>query len=430
MYFLSITPSKGCLLFAIFLGLSYGDVKPEETYNSHKLLPEWLLSLVQNLFTYSLIIIPGGLAIRWIKQTNYIEKISPGGLLYKTILTCVHGKQDLDDDIEKGGEGSSSSASSGKQKGGIQKLLLCVVGLQSSYLMWGYLQEKIMTTQYDDIKFKDSQFLVFMNRLLALVMVFGYINIFKQPTHKTPLYKYSYSSFSNIMSSWCQYEALKYVSFPTQVICKASKTLAVILMGKVVSRKKFPLYEYVCAGLIFVGVSVFLLWNPQETEKNYTKETTFSGILILMGYIVFDSFTSNWQGELYSTYKMSSYQCMLGTNIFSSLFTGTSLLLEGVLFSNLFICLQHVGLAWDVMSMSIFSMTGQFFIFYCIENFGPVVFTIIMACRQVLSIIVSCLMFGHPLSAQSFVGAVIVFIALFLRIYAKQRSSPSPSAAK
>ena len=47
-------------------------------------------------------------------------------------------------------------------------------------------------------------------------------------------------------------------------------------MGKIVSRKKFPAYEYVCAALIFIGVSVFLLWNPQETEKNYTKETTVS----------------------------------------------------------------------------------------------------------------------------------------------------------
>ena len=37
----------------------------------------------------------------------------------------------------------------------------------------------------------------------------------------------------------------------------------------------------------------------------------FSGLVILIGYIVFDSFTSNWQGELYSTYKMSSYQVIL-----------------------------------------------------------------------------------------------------------------------
>ena len=55
--------------------------------------------------------------------------------------------------------------------------------------MWGYLQEKIMTSTYDEMKFEDSQFLVFMNRILALIMVYGYVTIVKQPTHKTPLYK-------------------------------------------------------------------------------------------------------------------------------------------------------------------------------------------------------------------------------------------------
>jgi hypothetical protein len=32
-----------------------------------------------------------------------------------------------------------------------------------------------------------------------------------------PLYQFSFCSISNILSSWCQYEALKYVTFPTQV---------------------------------------------------------------------------------------------------------------------------------------------------------------------------------------------------------------------
>ena len=38
-----------------------------------------------------------------------------------------------------------------------------------------------------------------------------------QSVHRTPLYKYSFCSVSNTLSSWCQYEALKFVSFPTQV---------------------------------------------------------------------------------------------------------------------------------------------------------------------------------------------------------------------
>jgi len=32
-----------------------------------------------------------------------------------------------------------------------------------------------------------------------------------------PLYEFVFCSLSNVISSWCQYEALKFVNFPTQV---------------------------------------------------------------------------------------------------------------------------------------------------------------------------------------------------------------------
>ena len=64
---------RGVLLAALFGTVCCLDLAPDE---SHKFFPEWFLSLIQNLFTYSLVIVPGALAIRYIKQTNYIEKIS------------------------------------------------------------------------------------------------------------------------------------------------------------------------------------------------------------------------------------------------------------------------------------------------------------------------------------------------------------------
>jgi adenosine 3'-phospho 5'-phosphosulfate transporter B2 len=60
--------------------------------------------------------------------------------------------------------------------------------------------------------------LVFVNRVLAFAVALLYITFSRQPRHRAPIYKYSFCSFSNIMSSWCQYEALKFVSFPTQVL--------------------------------------------------------------------------------------------------------------------------------------------------------------------------------------------------------------------
>ena len=57
--------------------------------------------------------------------------------------------------------------------------------------------------------------------------------------------------------------------------------------------------------------------------------TTFSGLVILVGYMAFDSFTSNWQNALYREYGVSSVQMMCGVNLFSCLFTAVSLLQQG-----------------------------------------------------------------------------------------------------
>jgi adenosine 3'-phospho 5'-phosphosulfate transporter B2 len=49
----------------------------------------------------------------------------------------------------------------------------------------------------------------------------------------------------------------------------------------------------------------------------------------LSGYMTCDSFTSNWQNELFTSYKMSSVQMMCGVNLFSCLLTSASLLQQG-----------------------------------------------------------------------------------------------------
>ena len=273
-----------------------------------------------------------------------------------------------------------------------------------------------------EVKFKNSQFLVFVNRVLALTVAGIYILLTRQPRHTAPLYSYSYSSFSNILSSWCQYEALKFVSFPTQVLAKASKMIPVMLMGKIVSRKTYPYYEYFVAVMLSIGVSLFLL-SAGSSSKKHAAETTVSGALILLGYMLCDSFTSNWQSELFKTYKMSSMQMMFGTNIFSSIFTLWSMIQGGNFFSSIAFMMNHPLFAYHVLLLSLCSATGQLFIFFTIKTFGPIVFVIIMTTRQVLSILLSCIIYRHSLAGQALIGVAIVFVALFLRIYARYRTA-------
>ena len=75
-----------------------------------------------------------------------------------------------------------------------------------------------------------------------------------------------------------------------QVLAKASKVIPVMLMGKVVSKRKYEYYEYVVAVLITLGMIAFLLGSDEGKKASST--TTFSGVVILMGYMAFDSFTS------------------------------------------------------------------------------------------------------------------------------------------
>uniref|UniRef100_A0AAY4CAS7 Adenosine 3'-phospho 5'-phosphosulfate transporter 1 n=1 Tax=Denticeps clupeoides TaxID=299321 RepID=A0AAY4CAS7_9TELE len=410
-----------CVLFA-FLSPVLADAEGASLLDDWQ--DVWLFRFLLNVLGYATIIVPGYLLIGYFKRANYLE--TGRGLCFPVIKACVFGsdsKSGLLDEVSVAPRSDSESSSSSWQA---FKLIFCAAGLQASYLTWGVLQERVMTRSYGagpaeeegGERFKDSQFLVFMNRILALTVAGLWCVLFKQPRHGAPMYKYSFASLSNILSSWCQYEALKYISFPTQVLAKASKVIPVMLMGKIVSRKSYEYWEYLTAALISAGVSMFLLTS--STHKHLSTVTTFSGVVILGGYIMFDSFTSNWQDNLFK-YKMSSVQMMFGVNLFSCLFTVGSLLEQGAFFDSVGFMLRHSEFAFHAVLLSVCSACGQLFIFYTISQFGAAVFTIIMTLRQAMAILLSCFLYGHAVSVVGGLGVAVVFLALFLRVYARSR---------
>merc|ERR1719348_1391724 len=389
----------------------------------------WMTALALNLLGYATIFLPGYYIIKYVRESNYLD-LNIGSLLHPTVRLCVRGSEadNIDEEYftKKSDEPQKSATAHAVS------IIFLGAGLLTSYGAWGYLQEKIMTTSYVDslgnkAMYKNSQFLVFVNRILAFIIAITVMLFIRQPKHKAPLYKYSFCSFSNIMSSWCQYEALKFVSFPTQVLAKASKIIPVMVMGKLLSNKKYEYYEYVVAVLISLGMTAFMLGNEQGKSSN--TDTTISGIIILVGYMAFDSFTSNWQGELFKDYKMSSIQMMAGVNLFSCLLTSVSLLQQGVFYTSLAFMSQYPRFMFDCVVLSICSAVGQLFIYYTVITFGPVVFTIIMTCRQVVSVIISCIVYQHSMAPVAIIGILIIFTALFLKIYCGYKLKMKKKAA-
>lgn len=63
---------------------------------------------------------------------------------------------------------------------------------------------------------------------------------------------------------------------------------------------------------------------------------------------------------------------------------------------------------------------GQLFILYTIREFGSLVFATIMTSRQFMSILLSCLLFMHPLSGGQWAGTAAVFGALYYQAFARK----------
>ncbi|XP_017047204.1 adenosine 3'-phospho 5'-phosphosulfate transporter 1 [Drosophila ficusphila] len=389
----------------------------------------WLLKLLVNCFGYSCVFVPGYLIYKYVGRINYLERGNQN-LLHRAINMCITGNSGYDQ-VDTGGSSTDKdrpAVSTIPKRTSSQEavqLIWCFGGLMVSYLTWGVLQEKIMTQHYlnfagESAKFKDSQFLVFSNRLLAFLVALAYLQWQPSPVrHRAPLYKYSYASFSNIMSAWFQYEALKFVNFPTQVLAKSCKIIPVMLMGKIMSKAKYESYEYVTALLISLGMIFFMSGSSDSSKASGV--TTLTGIFLLSMYMVFDSFTANWQGSLFKSYGMTSLQMMCGVNLFSSIFTGASLSMQGGFMDSLTFATEHPKFVFDMVVLSICSAVGQLFIYHTIDVFGPVVFTIIMTLRQAVAIMLSCFIYQHSISLLGFFGVLIVFVAIFLRVYCNQR---------
>ncbi|KAK4472283.1 hypothetical protein MN116_003551 [Schistosoma mekongi] len=316
-------------------------------------------------------------------------------------------------------------------------LVFCFFGLQSSYLVWGVLQERIMTKTYDNEKFQKSQYLVFCNRIMALIILIPlhllHLGLLVDPLkkgHKAPFTEFAYASISNVISSWCQYEALIYISFPTQVVLKACKVLPVMFMGRFIQKKLYSWQEYFTATIICLGMVMFFYTDPEklylsEEKTNAQFFFSFSGYLLIIGYIVCDSFTSNWQDYMFQTYKLTSLQVMAGVNFWSVLLTLISLIGHNELISCILFGVNHPKFILDVLTSSLCSAFGQLFIFLTISQFGAVTFVLIMTLRLGLSMILSCIIFSHKLHPIAICGVVVVFIGLFLKLFSRRKKSLS-----
>ncbi|KAJ0611161.1 putative UAA transporter [Helianthus annuus] len=322
--------------------------------------------------------------------------------------------------------------------------------------------------------FKHSLFLVFCNRLTTSAVSAVFLLTSKKALDPVaPIYKYGVVSISNILTTTCQYEALKYVSFPVQTLAKCAKMIPVMIWGTLIMQKKYKGPDYFLALLVTLGCSLFILFPvnitlyPSATGgaselSPYRKEreSTVWGVSLMIGYLGFDGFTSTFQDKLFKGYDMGIYNQIFYTTLCSCILSltgkflhlGTNFSILKIVKGNLLMAIdfvsRHKDCFFDIALLSTVSLkrdfqyrikyklitvatASQFFISYTIRTFGALTFATIMTTRQLVSILLSCVWFSHPLSVEQFIGAVIVFGSLYAKSFLKRKpDTPLPTSHK
>mmetsp|Transcript_39135 Transcript_39135/g.87906 ORF Transcript_39135/g.87906 Transcript_39135/m.87906 type:complete len:360 (-) Transcript_39135:79-1158(-) len=302
-------------------------------------------------------------------------------------------------------------------------------GIIGMLVLYGLLQERIMTQPYGGEDFSYSVFLVFCNRVYAVIFAVAALMSHRESfANNAPLWKYLIIALSNVFASTCQYEALKYVSFAVQMLGKSFKMMPVMVWGMAISGKNYSLRDWIVAVVVTGGVTEFLLTGPIKSDDD--DGNSIKGLMLLLCFLALDGLTSTMQEKLFKEHATSKYNQMMYVNAISAGVSAITLLSSGSVGGVLTFCGNHPRLVSDASLLSVSAVASQFFIYSQVKEFGALVFAATMNVRQVVSILISYVTYHHSITLWQILGLAIVFAALMYKSLAALITSAQPSPEK
>eukprot|EP00408_Alexandrium_pacificum_P022908 CAMPEP_0171189350 /NCGR_PEP_ID=MMETSP0790-20130122/18301_1 /TAXON_ID=2925 /ORGANISM="Alexandrium catenella, Strain OF101" /LENGTH=320 /DNA_ID=CAMNT_0011654459 /DNA_START=232 /DNA_END=1194 /DNA_ORIENTATION=- len=272
-----------------------------------------------------------------------------------------------------------------------------------------------MAYPYDNEYFVASAFLVLCTRVAGMIFALAMALCMGEDAKcAAPAWKYVGISGAAVAASFCQFEALKYVSFTVQMLGKSCKMLPVMLWGMALSGRSYVCLDWVTSLVVSAGVAEFLLTGPFRSA-NSDQGTSLDGLLYMLAFVALDAFTSAFQERLFQQHMTSKYNQMFYINFVSAIITLAIMIMNGHTEEGFLFCARHHAAIGDVILLSCAAILAQWFIYSLVQEYGALVFAATMNVRQIASIVASYLAFQHPVTASQVIGLVIIGTALTSR---------------
>ncbi|KAK8493713.1 hypothetical protein V6N12_019300 [Hibiscus sabdariffa] len=278
----------------------------------------------------------------------------------------------------------------------------------------GILQETLSTKRFgsDGKRFEHLAFLNLAQNVVCLVWSYIMIKLWSSSSGGgAPWWTFWSAGITNtiLVQPW--------------VLAKSSKMIPVMLMGTLVYGIRYTFPEYMCTFLVAGGVSAFaLMKTSSKTISKLAHPNAPLGYGLCFLNLAFDGFTNATQDSITARYpKTSAWDIMLGMNLWGTIYNMIYMFgwPHGSGFEAVQFCKQHPEAAWDILLYCLCGAVGQNFIFLTISRFGSLANTTITTTRKFVSIVVSSLLSGNPLSPKQWGCVLMVFSGLSYQIYLK-----------
>lgn len=308
------------------------------------------------------------------------------------------------------------------------KLIIGVCGVFGAYSFFAVLQEDVYKKKYDGENFTSTLFMMACERSINCVVSGIAIMLFGGSGFKVPLMEMGVSGTTQMISMSSSNEALRYVSYPTQVLCKSCKMVPVFIFSVLIGGEagKYTLVDYIKVAVVTAGVLIF---NFGKKAKSGGVENSSYGLALIALSLTLDGTTGGLQDRVKvscrkindnKNAKLTPYEMMFYTNLSGAICAIIVSGATGQLQTGIEFCTRSQGLLMAILTLASCSAFGQCFIFLLLAEFDALVTTTVTTTRKIFSTVYS--VFRSPdnsLGQMQWTGCCIVFAGILFDMFLK-----------
>lgn len=210
------------------------------------------------------------------------------------------------------------------------------------------------------------------------------------------------------------------INYVLHIVLRSSKFFGVIFFNFISKSKenRISVNDLVFGFFFTVGVVIFSFTGSKKNEQS----TSLFGLFCALTAFFLDGAVSYFQGKTrnvnmpsvssFCFMQMTNFWCLIASIIFS--------LMKNSLYTGFVLLLRNPDVLLIMISLACVSVIGQFFTFDHINRFGSVSLSLVNTIRKILSIVLSILIYRHPMNLARYCGLGVIFLVLVGNTFGKQ----------